>query len=129
MKKFLLILPILLFSVSLLSQDIVSERVITFRFVPGKDMFFVPWMDNESQLAELFSLVDQYRQEITSGSIPIYVDGYCASLKTSKANINVAYLRASRVKSELIVRKGLLEAHFITRNLTTAYNEIGRAHV
>ena len=121
MKRILFVLSLLLFGTPVLSQGVASERIVTFHFASGNAMFYIPWHDNDAQLAALYSLVDQYRVDITSGRIPIYVDGYCASLATKKENINVAYIRANRVKSELIVHKGLLEEHFITRNLTASY--------
>ena len=48
------------------------------------------------------------------GRMPVYVDGYCTSLPTAKENRRTAYLRASRVKSELVTQKGLREADFRT---------------
>lgn len=54
--------------------------------------------------------------------MPVYVDGYCASLPTSKENLKTAFVRANRVKSELIQHKGLTEANFITANYARAYH-------
>lgn len=77
---------------------------------------------NETELTRLYSLVDEYHDRITAGELPIRVDGYCASRATEKANLHTAYLRANRVKSELITQKGLKEGDFITANYATAYN-------
>lgn len=44
------------------------------------------------------------------------MDGYCNSAKTESGNLAVAKIRSNRVKSELIVRDGLREEHFTTRN-------------
>lgn len=98
-----------------------AERIVTFRFPAGQDMFFIPWGGNDTELQRLYTLVDEYRAEITSGRVPVCVDGYCASLPTAKENLNTAFIRANRVKSELITHKGLLEEHFVTRNLATPY--------
>lgn len=96
-----------------------TATVVTFRFLPGEDLFIL--RGNETELERLSSLVDKYRDEITARRMPLYVDGYCASLPTAKENLNMAFVRVNRVKSELITRKGLTEADFITGNYATAY--------
>lgn len=98
-----------------------GEQTVTFRFVPGEDMFFIPYGGNDTELNRLYSLVDEYRADITNGKIPVYVDGYCASLPTETENRRTAFVRANRVKSELIINKGLVEDNFITKNYTSAY--------
>lgn len=123
MKKNLLtlLLPALL-CVGAYAQDTGAEKIVQFRFVTGNDMFYIPWGGNDAELNRLYSLVDEYRAEITSGRVPVYVDGYCASLPTAKENLNTAFLRANRVKSELITHKGLVEDNFTTKNYVTAYS-------
>lgn len=98
-----------------------AERVVTFKFVPGDDMFYIPWEGNNVQLDALYVLVDQYKVEITSGRVPVYVDGYSSSMKSAARNRELAFIRANRVKSELITHKGLIEDNFITKNYATAY--------
>lgn len=97
------------------------DEIATFRFVAGKDMLYVPWNGNGGELERLYKLVDEYHAEIVAGHMPVYVDGYCASLSTRRENLHVAFIRANRVKSELIVHKGLLEKHFITKNYADSY--------
>lgn len=77
-----------------LSSQEKADSVFTFRFLPGKDMFFAP------ALCE----------------IPLHVDGYCISKENKAGNLAIAKTRSNRVKSELITRKGLSEECFITRN-------------
>ncbi len=120
-RKLLLIICSLALSATLYGQTSATEKTVTFRFVPGDDMFYIPWEGNDIQLSALYSLVDEYRAEITSGRMPVYVDGYSASMREGARNLRLAFVRANRVKSELITRKGLLEEHFITKNHTTAY--------
>lgn len=124
MKKHLTFLILLLLTGTTgYSQSATSDadsKIVTFRFQPGKDMFVLK--GNESELKRLYSLIDEYRDRITASELPIRVDGYCASRATEKANLHTAYLRANRVKSELITQKGLKEADFITANYATAYN-------
>lgn len=103
-------------------QPSAKEKRVTFQFVPGNDMFYIPWSGNDAELERLYALVDEYRTEITAGRMPVYVDGYCVSLPTSKENLKTAFVRANRVKSELIQHKGLTEANFITANYARAYH-------
>ena len=104
-------------AVSLAAQE-KPDTIYIFRFCTGKDMFFVPTFGNDKELARLEECIETYRSEIHSGQIPLYVDGYCNSAKTQSENLAIAKTRSNRVKSELIVRDGLKEEHFITRNHT-----------
>ena len=97
-----------------------ADSTVTFRFVAADDMFYTPWRGNGAELERLCSLIDDYRAEIAEGTMPVCVDGYCASLPTPKENLHTAFIRANRVKSELITRKGLKETDFITHNYATA---------
>ena len=93
-----------------------ADTTYTFRFVPQKDMFYVPWSDNDKELARLLECVRRNKDSILGGSLPLYVDGYCNSLDSEKENLRIAAIRSNRVKSELIVRGGIKEECFITRN-------------
>lgn len=93
-----------------------ADTTYTFRFVPQKDMFYVPWSDNDKELAQLLECVRRNKDSILGGSLPLYVDGYCNSLDSEKENLRMAAIRSNRVKSELIVRGGIKEECFITRN-------------
>lgn len=99
-----------------------AETIISFRFQPGEDRFILD--ANEAELSRLYALVDEYRTQIDPGEMPVRVDGYCASLTTSKENLTVAFVRANRVKSELITNKGLKEADFVTANYAHAYHRM-----
>ena len=81
-----------------------SPQVI-FRFVEGKDMFYVPWNGNGAALDSLCQMVNA--DELLAGSVR--VDGYSATKQLSM-------VRCNRVKSELILRRGLTEDHFTTTN-------------
>lgn len=81
-----------------------SPQVI-FCFVEGKDMFYVPWNGNGAALDSLCLMVDP--DGLQPGSVR--VDGYSATKQLSM-------VRCNRVKSELIVRRGLTEDHFTTTN-------------
>ena len=92
-----------------------ADTTYTFRFVPQKDMFYVPLDGNYRELARLLECVRRNKDSILSGSLPLYVDGYCNSLDSEKENLRMAAIRSNRVKSELIVRGGIKEECFITK--------------
>jgi hypothetical protein len=98
-------------------------RTVTFRFVPGRDMFYIPFGGNDAELNRLHALVDEYRGQIASGAMPVCVDGYCASAGSRDDDLKTAAVRANRVKSELITNKGLVESNFTTRTHAGAYEE------
>lgn len=116
LKSIVVFILILLSCIHPMKAQEKTDTTYLFRFVPEKDMFYVPWNGNDKELARLESCVAQYRKEIQEGRIPLRVDGYCNSLQGRKENLNVAYIRANRVKSELITRQRLTEECFITRN-------------
>ena len=91
-----------------LSAQEKGDTVYTFRFVPQKDMFYVPYGGNEC--------VEQYRTDILSGETPLYVDGYSTAGQDEAENLAMSKIRSNRVKSELIVRQQLTEECFITKN-------------
>lgn len=88
----------------------------TFRFVAGDDMFYIPWSGNGAELDRLLSCVEQHKAAILDGTAPVRVDGYCTSQATDDENLAMAKTRSNRVKSELILRGGLTEACFTTKN-------------
>lgn len=100
-----------------------ADSLYIFRFVQEKDVFYVPWRDNGGQLEQLVSLLQQYKEAITAGSITLYINGYCTGQPTHRENLRMAAIRSNRVKSELIRRAGLAEEHFITANHQGSYKE------
>lgn len=90
--------------------------VYTFRFVPDRDIFYVPYNGNDTELARLMQCVEQYRADILSGETPLYVDGHSTAAEDEAENLAMAKIRSNRVKSELIVRLKLTEECFITKN-------------
>ena len=96
-----------------------ADIVYTFRFVPQKDMFYVPWNGNDTELARLLECIENNKTTILDGKLPLLVDGYCNSLGSEAENLATAKIRANRVKSELIIRAKIKEENFITRNHVT----------
>ena len=106
----------LLFVLLPLAAQEKPDTVYTFRFVTDKDMFYVPFSGNDKELARLEECVERYRQDILAGKIPLHVDGYSTAGESEADNLAMAKVRSNRVKSELIIRQGLTEACFVTRN-------------
>ena len=96
-----------------------ADTTYTFRFVPQKDMFYVPWNGNGTELARLLECIENSKATIFDGKLPLLVDGYCNSLGGEAENLATAKIRANRVKSELIIRAKIKEENFITRNHAT----------
>ena len=96
-----------------------TDTVYTFRFVPQKDMFYVPWNGNDTELARLLECIENNKTTILDGKLPLLVDGYCNSLGSEAEDLATAKIRANRVKSELIIRAEIKEENFITRNHAT----------
>ena len=96
-----------------------ADTTYTFRFVPQKDMFYVPWSGNGNELSRLLDCIKNNKAAILDGKLPLLVDGYCHSLGSEAENLATAKIRANRVKSELIIRAEIKEENFITRNHTT----------
>ena len=96
-----------------------ADTTYTFRFVTQKDMFYVPWNGNDTELARLLECIERNRTDILDGRLPLLVDGYCNSLGSETENLATAKIRANRVKTELIIRAEIKEENFITRNHAT----------
>lgn len=93
-----------------------TDSVFTFKFLSGRDMFYVPLRGNGNELTKLFDYVERYKDMIADRSISLHVDGYCISNGNKAERPGVAKTRSNRVKSELITKKGLKEDNFITHN-------------
>ena len=109
------ILILVLFPLKL-SAEGRTDTTYIFRFVPGNDMFYVPFSGNDKELARLEACVERYRQDILAGKIPLHVDGYSTAGESEADNLAMAKIRSNRVKSELIIRQELTEACFVTKN-------------
>lgn len=96
-----------------------ADTTCIFRFVPQKDMFYVPWKGNDTELARLLEYIENNKATILDGKLPLLVDGYCKSQGCKAENLATAKIRANRVKSELIIRAKIKEENFITHNHAT----------
>lgn len=101
-----------------------EDTTYLFRFVPGKDMFYVPWVGNQQALDSLLSALTAGMEQLRNGERYICVKSYAASPGGDVTAARMAYLRCHRIKSELIIRGGLTEAMFLTdRHFTTPYKD------
>ena len=116
LKKPILTLLLALFLLPLSAQEEQVDTSYVFRFKADNDMFYVPFGENGKELQRLQECVKRHKADILAGKIPLYVDGYCISASTEAENLTVAKTRSNRVKSELILRSGLVEKCFITCN-------------
>ena len=100
-----------------------KDTCYVFRFKPGNDTFYVPYKENENELERLSAMLKEYALPLQSGKLYIGVSSYAASAPSSTSSSRklsarrIAYLRCSRVKSELIVRHGITEQMFVTDRL------------
>lgn len=94
----------------------------TFRFVAGDDMFYIPWNGNGEELDRLIACIAENRAAILDGAVPVEVEGRCTSQPSAAENLAVAKTRSNRVKTEMILRGGLTEACFTTKNLASGGN-------
>lgn len=94
----------------------------TFRFVADDDMFYIPWNGNGEELDRLIACIAENRAAILDGAVPVEVEGRCTSQPSAAENLAVAKTRSNRVKTEMILRGGLTEACFSTKNLASGGN-------
>jgi TonB-linked SusC/RagA family outer membrane protein len=96
--------------------------LLVYDFEVKESNFLLETANNKTVQKQLFTIIDTYRQDIESGKVPVYVNGYCSSFDSRKENLNAAYIRAQHVKSDLILKKGLKEDNFITHKFAAPYN-------
>ena len=116
MSKKILLFVLLLSALVPVSAQERSDTTYVFRFVPAEDMFYIPWNGNGAELDRLLACIAGNRSAIADGTVPVLVDGYCTSQPSEAENLAMAKTRSNRVKTELILRGGLSEADFTTRN-------------
>lgn len=94
-----------------------TDSVFTFRFVPGKDMFYSPWGGNGAELDRLVKAIGANREAIERGQMYL-----CVTSHATTGAKRTARVRRLRVKSELITRAHIAEDHFVTdRDIATPY--------
>jgi hypothetical protein len=104
---------------------VTGEKLVVFKFPFQHDTFYIPYSGNDVELKRLYSYIEQYQEEISSGTVSLYVNGYCSSFGEDSKNLQTASLRSNRVKSDLILHKKLKEKNFVTANHTDTYEGNG----
>ena len=78
-----------------LSAQEKTDTVYTFRFMPKRDMFYVPYSGNDTELARLEECIRNHKTDILDGKLPLYVDGYCNSFDSETENLSTAKTRSN----------------------------------
>lgn len=122
MKRTGILLCFLLLLATAVQAQTDSGTTYVFHFVKGNDMFYVPYQGNGNELIRLCDSIAYHRTELADSLMYINVASYAATPTDSLTNYRMAYLRSSRVKSELIGRGMATEQMFATeRHLPQAY--------
>ena len=101
-----------------------ADTAFVFRFVPQKDVFYVPYADNRTELNRLCTVLQAHIDHLRAGQMYISVSSYAATGNSRTTAQRMAYLRSSRVKSELIQRVGITEEMFVTdRRIAAPYTD------
>lgn len=121
-KTWLTILSVLL-ALPLWAQYI-QDTTYIFRFKPGSDAFYVPYQGNETELKQLIEVLESHLSELQQGTMYIDVSSYATTGNEKQNAVRTAYLRNSRVKSELITRYNITESMFLTdKHISTPYSK------
>lgn len=97
------------------------EAEYLFRFVPGRDIFYVPYKGNGIRLDSLVTEISTYMAPLQNRDCYISVSSYGADSGQSE---KLARVRRLRVKSELIERCAVTEDMFVTdRHIPTPYKD------
>ncbi|WP_317046306.1 DUF3575 domain-containing protein [Parabacteroides pacaensis] len=103
-----------LFALPLAAQNTASDSTYTFRFIHGKEMFYVAYRDNARVLDRLILRLDSCRDRLSGGYLYVSVTSYVPRGADEAKIRRMGYLRNSHVKSELITRAKLTERMFVT---------------
>ncbi len=98
-----------------------TDSVILFRFVPGKLMFYSPFIGNDRAIRDAAQLIDNHRKLITEGKAWIVIRGFCGSYPSREQNLRAARNRSNQVKSWFITHHGMKEDYYRTVNTDSAF--------
>lgn len=123
-KRILLTVLLAVAGFSLSAQEKTDSTAYRFRFMAEKDMFFSPWSGNGKELERLLAAINEHRPAIEAGQMYLLVTSYATDGNEEQTAAQVAKTRRNRVKSELIVRGKVKEAHFVTdQSFDVAYTD------
>lgn len=130
MLKRMMLLPLFILSVlpvsaqSSMGETASADSIYVFRFVPQKDMFYIPYQGNSAELNRLCGVLTRHIDRLRAGQMYVSVSSYATSKNGETSARRMGYLRNSRIKSELITRTKITERMFVTDRLIPApYND------
>lgn len=127
LKRILFAALLVVAALPLSAREHADSTAYRFRFVAEKDMFFSPWNGNGKELDRLLAAIEANRTAIEGGNMYLCVTSYGTSANAGQPAAKVAAVRRNRVKSELIVRGKIREAHFVTdKSFAEPYRENGK---
>ena len=125
-RKLMTLLGCLVLCFGLAAREL-PDSTRLFRFVPGNDMFYVPWNGNGETLDALLDSLRPYAPQLEAGQMYLCVSSYAPTGNDSIPSDRMGYLRNSRVKSAFIKMGGLTEEMFVTdRVFSNPYEEDGK---
>lgn len=121
LKRILFLTLITLLVLPLAAQE-KGGGAFVFRFMPNKDMFYIPYQKNGNEMQRLCESLNVCMPQLSNGQMYVNVSSYAASSTEDISARRMGYLRSSRVKAEIITRIGLTEKMFVTdRIIPNAY--------
>ena len=123
-RKLMTLLGGLVLCFGLAAQEL-PDSTRLFRFVPGDDMFYVPWNGNGEALDALLDSLRPYAPQLEAGQMYLCVSSYAPTGNDSILSGRMGYLRNSRVKSAFITMGGLTEEMFVTDRVFSSPYEVG----
>ena len=113
LKRIMFLSLFLLLLLPLAAQEKGGSEYV-FRFIPGKDMFYIPYRQNGTEMQRLCDTLSVCLPQLRSGRMYVNVSSYAASPTGDLSAQRMAYLRNNRVKAELIRQVGMTEKMFVT---------------
>lgn len=128
-KKALLTILTILVILPLHAQQ-AQDTAFIFRFQNGSDAFYMSYGNNDKELPHLMDVLEQHREALKNGTVYINISSYGAVGNEKNTAAQIAYLRNSRVKSELITRHRITEQMFLTdKHIEHPYGSEGLRNV
>ena len=69
-----------------------TDTVYTFRFVPRKDMFYVPWNDNGKELARLLECISNKPDIVEDGCLFTWTDTVTPASRNGQASLSPGHV-------------------------------------
>ncbi len=120
MKKIFILISFVLLALGAKAQEDSEQQSYAFKFVRGNDMFYIPFHNNEMNLDDFVSLINENQELLKDGYAYIYVASYATSGNEEQSPAQISVVERNRVKSELITRGAAVEQMFVTDGYNSA---------